>query len=141
MLRGEFPFVVRERGWVRSVLATLALLVLATPAHAQSREVTGQAGFLGEWELTATVTERVADGAKEFSGPLTLKHVGVCTPDGPEEKTGELRLRIFEPSGRLKATLLMDGAECTYTGTRASSYDGFMYCPDRRDVPLKLWIK
>lgn len=126
---------------MRSVLATMVLLALATPAHAQSREVTGQAGFLGEWELTATVTERMADGAKEFSGPMTLKHVGVCTQDGPEEKTGELRLRISESSGRLKATLLMDGAECTYTGNRTSSYDGFLNCPDRRDVPLTLWIK
>ena len=126
---------------MRSVLAAVTLLALVTQAQGDSREVVGQAGFLGEWELTATVTERVADGTKEFIGPMTLKHVGVCTQDGPEERTGELRLRISEPLGRVSATLLMEGTECTYSGNRASSFDGLMNCPDRRSVPLMLWIK
>jgi hypothetical protein len=54
-----------------------ALLGFVAPAHPQSREVNGQAGFLGEWELTATVTERIASGTKELVGPLNFKHVGI----------------------------------------------------------------
>jgi hypothetical protein len=118
-----------------------ALLGFVAPAHPQSREVTGHAGFLGEWELTASVTERIASGTKEFVGPLTFKHVGICTVDGPEEKKGELRLRISDTSTRAAATLLIEGTECTYSGDLNSLGDGIMNCPDRRSVPLALSIK
>jgi len=128
-------------GFMRWIVLLVVLGAFAAPARAQSREITGQAGFLGEWELTATVTERAANGAKEFVGPLSLKHIGVCTPDGPEEKTGELRLRISDSSARVKAILLIEGTECTYNGHLEISYDGVMNCPDRRGVPLRLWIK
>jgi hypothetical protein len=124
---------------VRAILSAIALLVFVTPAGAQSREVVGHEGFLGEWELVATVTERVADGSKELVGPLSLKHVGMCAQDGPEEKTGELRLQIFGSSAT--AVLLIDGVECTFNGNLETSYDGIMNCPDRRSVPLRLWIK
>ena len=68
-------------------------MTLAAPSGAQTRAVTGQAGILGEWELTATVTEQADGGGRRWTGPLSLKHVGFCSADGPEEKTGELRLR------------------------------------------------
>jgi len=101
-------------------------------------QVLGQAGVLGEWELTATV---IATGAgKPFSGSLLMKHVGLCSVDGPEEKKGEIQLQLVGPS-RIKATLLVDGAACTYDGRKTDAYNGMMRCSDRRDVPLILWIK
>jgi len=117
------------------------LSALATPAQAQSLQVIGHAGYLGEWELTASVTGKVSYRTKEFSGPLTMRHVGVCTQDGPEEKTGEIRLQISESSFRMRATLLVDGIECRYSGRLSDSYTGAMNCPDRRAVPLTLWLK
>jgi hypothetical protein len=126
---------------VRAVLLAIALPAFVTPADAEVREVVGQAGVLGEWELTATVTDRSGDNIQEFVGPLKLKHVGVCTQDGPEEKTGELRLRVSELPARVSATLLIEDAECSYTGDLSTSYDGIMNCPNRRGVPLSLWIK
>ena len=126
---------------MRAVLPTMALLAFGTPADAEVREVVGQTGFLGEWELTATVTERSADNTQEFVGPLKLKHVGVCTQDGPEERTGELRLRVSGSSTRVSAILLIEATECSYTGDLTTSSDGVMNCPDRRGVPLSLWIK
>jgi len=103
--------------------------------------VFGNAGVLGEWELTASVTGKVSRQSKEFSGPLTMKHVGLCTQDGPEEKTGEIRLQISESSSRMRTTLLVDGIECRYNGRLLDSYTGMMNCPDRRGVPLTLWLK
>jgi hypothetical protein len=126
---------------MRAFALTMVLLTLPAAAGAQSREVGGQVGFLGEWELTATVTERVDNGMKQYVGPLSLKHVGVCTSEGPEEKTGELQLRISDSSAHVRATLLIDGAECTYSGDLKEAYDGVMICPDRRAVPLTLSIK
>lgn len=40
----------------RTILRLMLLVALATPAGAQSLQVFGYAGVLGEWELTASVT-------------------------------------------------------------------------------------
>ncbi len=126
---------------MRALLLLLVLSALAIPARAQSLQVTGYAGELGEWELTASVTGKISYRIKEFSGPLTMRHVGVCTQDGPEERTGEIRLQISESSSRMRATVLVDGLECRYDGRLSDSYIGLMNCPDRRPVPLTLWLK
>ena len=119
-----------------------AALLMMTPnvwaAEPQTLQVLGQSGALGEWELTANVT---ATGTqKEFSGPLVMKHVGICTVDGPEQKTGNIKLH-FSASSRVKATLLIDGVACTYAGRKSDSYGGLLRCPDQRDVPLLMWLK
>ena len=123
------------------VLLLLVAGALAAPAQAQSLQVVGYAGVLGEWELTATVTEKARLLSKEFSGPLSMKHVGICTQDGPEEKTGEIRFQISALSSQLDATLLVEGVSCTYSARSSEPYSGLMACPDREAVPLKLWVK
>ncbi len=126
---------------MRALVLSLLLGSMATAASAQSLEVIGYSGYLGEWELTATVAQTAQGEAKEYSGPLTMKHVGLCTQDGPEEKTGELRLRMSASLSQLEATLSVAGIECSYKGRLADSYNGTMTCPDRDAVPLKLWLK
>ena len=130
----------REKAVVRTLLLLLAG-ALAAPAQAQSLQVVGYAGVLGEWELTATVTEKARLLNKEFFGPLSMKHVGICTQDGPEEKTGEIRFQISALSSQLDATLLVEGVSCTYSARSSEPYSGLMACPDREAVPLKLWVK
>lgn len=126
---------------VKALLLSLFLSGLATPAVAQSLQVIGYSGYLGEWELTATVTAIASSHIKEYSGPLTMRHVGVCTQDGPEEKTGEMRLQISALSSQLNATVSVAGVECTYSGRLSDSYTGLIVCPDRQPVPLKLWVR
>jgi hypothetical protein len=115
--------------------------VLPAPAQAEPRQILGYAGALGEWELTATVNEKKHWWSKEFSGPLSMKHVGICTQDGAEERSGAIRLRISGYSSRLDATLLVEGIECSYSAPLANPYSGLMNCPDRETIPLKLWLK
>lgn len=115
--------------------------MLAVPAVAEPREVFGYAGELGEWELTAIVTESASRTPKEFSGPLMMTHVGICTQDGPERRAGEIRFRLSATPPRLKATFLVAGVECTYSGQLSNCYSGTMICPDRPGIPLKLWVK
>jgi hypothetical protein len=122
----------------------VAVLLLMAPkaavwaAEAETLQILGQAGLLGEWELTANV--KAASAQKQFSGPLVMKHVGLCTVDGPEQKTGEIQLQLFG-SSRIKATLLVDGVACSYAGRKSDSYSGLLHCPERRDVPLRMWLK
>jgi hypothetical protein len=122
-------------------LLLLMASALAASAQAQPVQVLGYAGVLGEWELTATVTEKARLLSREFSGPLSMKHVGICTQDGPEEKTGEIRFQISALSLQLDAALLVEGVSCTYSARSSDPYSGLMACPDREAVPLKLWVK
>jgi hypothetical protein len=124
---------------VRTIFQLAVLGALATPAGAESLEVFGYAGVLGEWELTASVTGN--DNTKAYSGPLTMTHVGICTVDGPEEKKGEITFRLSESSSRIQATLLVDGTECSYSARLSDFFAGSMNCPNRPAVPLKLWVK
>jgi hypothetical protein len=127
---------------VRALLLLVALGALAAPARSESLQVTGYAGVLGEWELAATVvTEKASQRTREYAGPLTMKHVGWCTQEGPEEKTGEIRLQISTLSSRLKATVSVAGVECTYRASLSDSYSGKLECPGRPAVPLELWVK
>jgi len=126
---------------VRALLLLIGLGALATPAGAQSLEVLGYAGVLGEWELTATVRETAPARSKEFSGPSTMRHVGLCTQDGPEEKAGELRLHLSATPSRLHATLSVAGEDCTYSASLSDAYTGMLACPGKGPVPLTLWVK
>ena len=124
---------------MRTIFQLAVLGVLATPAGAESLEVLGYAGVLGEWELTASVTGN--DNTRAYSGPFTMTHVGICTVDGPEEKKGEIRFRLSKSSSRIQATLLVDGTECSYSARLSDFFAGTMNCPNRPAVPLKLWVK
>ena len=124
---------------MRTIFQLAVLGALATPAGAESLEVLGYAGVLGEWELTASVTGN--DNTKAYSGPLTMTHVGICTVDGPEEKKGEITFRLSKSSSRIQATLLVDGTECSYSARLSDFFAGSMNCPNRPAVPLKLWVK
>lgn len=124
---------------MRVLLVPILLSALTIPAGAESLEVVGYSGFLGEWEITATVTAN-ADRPQEYAGPLAMKHVGLCTQDGPEEKTGDIRLRMSSPS-QLEATLSVADIQCSFHGQLSDFYSGTLNCPDREAVPLKLWVK
>ena len=126
------------RRFVAAALVLMAPSAAVWTAETETLQILGQAGVLGEWELTAKLT---ATGArKEFSGPLVLKHIGLCSVDGPEQKTGEIKLQLSGAS-RVKATLVVDGVACTYAGRKSGSYDGLLRCQAQREVPLLMWLK
>lgn len=123
-------------------LALATLLVLA-PALAQAAplQVSGKAGYLSEWEVTATANPE-GTGAREFSGPLLVRHIGLCSPNGPVEKSGEIKLRMTGLSrSTVDATLTFGGQTCTFRAFRADTVEGTMDCPDTRGVPITLTIK
>ena len=118
------------------LLALSILSIFATSAAAETRQVIGYAGPLGEWELAADVS---GETAGEFSGAATMTHVGLCTQDGPEQKSGDIRLRIS--AARLDATLSLDGIDCTYSASFSDAYKGQLSCPGLPAQPLTLWLR
>ena len=118
-------------------LWAVAVMWLAGPAAAQTREVAGQFGVLGEWDLTATVTKQAAG---HWAGPARIRHVGYCTVEGPEEKTGDLQLKLVEARGRISGTILIDGVACTFSARLKDGYAGTLRCSNRREVPMTLSV-
>lgn len=102
-------------------------------------EVTGFSGHVGEWELTATLARHGT--TREFSGPLKMTHVGWCSQDGPEIKTGALHLKQAWLTSNIDVKIRFDGVECSYQGRLSDAYTGVLTCPDRRPVPLMLWLR
>jgi hypothetical protein len=125
---------------VKAFGLAVMLGVVVTLAPARALEVSGTSGFLGEWEVTATVTETASGRIRDYRGPLVLKHIGLCTQDGPVEKKGEMRLQI-SASSQLNATFSMPGTECTASGPLSDSYNGTMTCSDKQVIPLRLRVK
>jgi hypothetical protein len=117
----------------------LSMVLAAGTASAQTRTVNGQSGILGEWALTAEVTQE--GGSKRWTGPLSMKHIGFCSAEGPEERTGELRMTLSDPPHTVAVTLTIEGIACSFNGRLNGTYDGVLTCPDRRDVPMMLSIQ
>lgn len=123
------------RPWLPSLFVVLAEAVLA-PARAQSLEIAGKMGFLGEWDATAALTR--PDNASVYRGPITFRHTGLCSANGPEEKRGELVVDGVG-SGHLPQTrLTLEGRECTYQGHLSETVTGFADCRGVQ-VPIRLW--
>jgi len=106
---------------MRPASLLLTLSVLAMPASADPLQIQGTTGYAGEYELSGSVSEQDLNGKKEFSGPLTARHIGLCTRDGPKESIGEIRLELTQ-SSRISATLDFEGSKCTYKGLLSESY-------------------
>ena len=129
------------RGGAAALLGTIALCLIHV-SKLGAMEFLGQAGVQGEWELTGNLTEGGSGPRKEFSGPLKMKHVGICTQDGPEERAGEIRLQLAgRPESRVTAQLVLDGVSCTYNARKTYAYEGTMSCAGRAPVPLLVWFK
>ena|SRR5215475_13281410 len=126
---------------MRPVSVALAMSILAVAARAEPLQIHGTTGYVGEYELDASVSEQDLAGKKQYSGPLTVRHVGLCTHDGPKETVGEIRFELAKSSSRITATLEFDKSKCAYQGVLSESYRGFMDCGREGSLPLRLWTK
>ena len=117
-------------------------IVFSPPTFARSLQIQGVTGYLSEYELSADISGQSADaGIEELSGPLNVKHVGLCTHAGPDEMQGQLKIRFVGQSDKVEATLSYDGRKCTYYGSLTESVTGAMTCSNNLTLPLRLWKK
>ena len=70
----------------------------ASAADARSLQIHGVTGYLSEYDLSASVSGEASKGIEELSGPLNIKHVGLCTHDGPNEMLSYLKLEFVNAS-------------------------------------------
>lgn len=125
---------------VRSLALASFISFAGAAAHAQLLEVNGKFGYLGEYELSATVNAQSLGGRQEFSGPMIVRHVGLCTHNGPNESQGEITLQFNNAKSRVEATLAFDGQRCRYNGRMSEKDVGELFCSDTA-IPVSLWFK
>jgi hypothetical protein len=119
----------------------IATCMLVAWAGAEPYAASGQVGYLQEWELKASLARTVSGGRIEYSGPVTLRHVGLCSVNGVEEKSGKLRLTMSRGPGAAEGTLAMEGDSCRITANQAPSYSGLLTCRNGQGVPINFAIE
>jgi hypothetical protein len=107
-------------------LVVVALSVASGAVQSRSLRITGTAGYLSEWELSGSVTERISGGS---------------SVNGPQEKHGEIRFQMYRSGSQINATISLDAIQCTYSGDFSGSSSGHMDCSDAHGVPLSISIK
>jgi hypothetical protein len=123
--------------------AAIVVAMASGPAQSRSLQIAGTTGYLSEWELSGSVTERISSGSSEFFGPLIWKHVGLCSVNGPLEKHGEIRFQMHRSGSvsRINATISIEGIQCAYSGDFSGRSSGHMDCSDAKGIPLSISIE
>jgi hypothetical protein len=115
------------------------LLFVGTPnAQAQSYSASGQIGYLQEWEIKGSLAKTISRSGAEYAGPVTLRHVGLCSTNGVEEKAGVVQLKVS--AARLEGTLTMVDDNCRIVASASSSYQGLLSCRNGQGVPIHFSI-
>ena len=113
------------------ILVVSTTMLAGSTADVRSLRIHGVTGYLSEYDLTASVSSDASEGLEELSGPLTIKHVGLCTHDGPNEMLSELNLEFVDASAPVTATFNFDGHECSYRGYLSETHVGVLTCKAR----------
>ena len=121
--------------------AIVFLSLIGLGGGAEARELAGRFGYLGEWDVAATLSEEKAGrfAAPELAGPLLMKHNAVCGPGEAPEKSGHIRMSVR--GNRYTANMTLAGASCSFSGTLSESAHSFVSCGGERQIPLRLWFK
>jgi hypothetical protein len=126
---------------MRALLAVISICVSAAAAQAQSYSASGQVGYLQEWELKASLAKSTSGGKVEYHGPLTVRHIGLCSVNGAEAKTGEMRLTVSRWTSGVEGTLAMDGDSCKIVVSSSPSYSGLLSCRNAQGVPISFSLE
>ena len=110
-------------------------------ALAQSYSASGQVGYLQEWELKASLAKTVTGGKVEYSGPLTLRHVGLCSANGAEEKSGDVAAFGFAVDLGRRGNAGHGRRQLPHRRLRnRASYSGLLSCRNAQGVPISFSI-
>jgi hypothetical protein len=114
-------------------------LRFSTPLDTGSRfKSTVNLASLASYEFSAAVTPAAVGSKQKFTGPMTVRHVGLCTHNGPNESRGEITLQVTDARSQIDATLTFDGQQCTYNGKGSEDNVGALVCSgDSVRVPFR----
>ena len=70
---------------------------------------------------------------------MTLRHVGLCSVNGVEEKAGVVQLKV-SAAAAVEGTLTMADDNCRIVASASSSYQGLLSCRNGQGVPIHFSI-
>ena len=113
----------RLRGSITRALAAAGAILVGTAgaALAQSYSAKGQIGYLQEWEMQGSLARTASHFSTDYAGPVTLRHVGLCSINGVEEKSGTLELKVSSWTSNVEGTLVMPDDDCRIAADRSSN--------------------
>ena len=123
---------------VKVLLSAIWISAAVPAALAQSFSASGQVGYLQEWELKASLAKTATRNGEDYVGPVTLRHVGLCSANGVEEKSGTVRL-VVSRSG-IEGTLAMKDDNCRIVASASRSHAGLLSCRDGQGIPISFSI-
>jgi hypothetical protein len=124
----------------RALISAIWIGAGAGSATAQSYSVNGQVGYLQEWEIKANLAKTITDSGVNYDGPVTLRHVGLCSVNGLEEKSGVVRLTVSRRTSAVEGTLAMKDDTCRIVASASKSHSGLLNCRDGQGVPISFSI-
>ncbi len=125
---------------IRALLSAVFVCAVAVTGFAQSYSIEGTAGYLQEWEIKASLTKTVTSAGTNFDGPVKLRHVGLCSVNGVEEKSGVVQLKVSRKNTAVEGTLAMQDDSCRIVASASQSYTGLLNCRDGQGVPISFSI-
>jgi hypothetical protein len=125
---------------VRALISAIWIGAGAGSVMAQSYSVNGQVGYLGEWEMKANLAKTITSSGVSYDGPVTLRHVGLCSVNGPEEKSGVVRLMVSRKTSAVEGTLAMKDDACRIAASASKPHSGLLNCRDGQGVPINFSI-
>ena len=126
------------RGSHIAIASAVLIFVGTSNAQAQSYSASGQIGYLQEWEIKGSLAKTTTRTGADYSGPVTLRHVGLCSVNGIEQKSGVVQLKVSR--SRLEGTLAMDDDNCRIDASVSQPYAGLLNCRNGQGVPINLSI-
>jgi len=124
----------------RALISAIWIGAGAGSAMAQSYSVNGQVGYLQEWEMKANLAKTTTSGAESYDGPVTLRHIGLCSVNGPEEKSGVVRLTVSRRTSAVEGMLSLKDDTCRIVAAAAKPYSGLLNCREGQGVPIHFSI-
>jgi hypothetical protein len=125
---------------VRALASAIWIGAGAGSVMAQSYSLSGQAGYLQEWEMKATLARTITSSGVNYDGPVTLLHVGLCSVNGPVEKSGVVRLTVSRRASSVEGTLALKDDTCRIVASASKSHSGLLNCRDGQGVPVSFSI-
>jgi hypothetical protein len=132
--------MISRRLTILLIQALPAILSISSSALAQSYAANGQIGYLQEWEMRASLARTVTSGGVSYDGPVKLRHVGLCSVNGVEEKSGVVRLKVSPKTAGIEGTLAIEDDNCRIVASAPPSYSGLLNCRDGQGVPIHFSI-
>ncbi|SDR83726.1 hypothetical protein [Bradyrhizobium canariense] len=125
----------------RELALAIGICAAASATSAQTYSASGQIGYLQEWEMKASLAKTMTATGASYDGPVTLRHVGLCSVNGVEEKSGTVQLKVSPKTSGIEGTLAMQDDNCHIVASAAQSYSGLLSCRDGQGIPIKFSIE